>query len=75
MVHLLGDSLEVLRSKSSVSGERGQLLALVLASITYLVLFVLHVSITGHFGSKLHRLVAGRALKWECVIYWCTCVF
>ena len=52
MVHLLSDSLDILRERS---GEHGQLMTLVLASVTYLVLFVMHTAITGHFGEKLQR--------------------
>ena len=52
MIHLLSDSLIILRRHSE---EHGQLLALILTSTTYIFLFILHVSVTGYFGEKLHR--------------------
>ncbi|KAL5268817.1 hypothetical protein ACHWQZ_G002604 [Mnemiopsis leidyi] len=52
MVHLLSDSLVILRLHSE---SHGQLLALFLTSFTYVFLFVLHISVTGYYGEKLTR--------------------
>ena len=52
MVHLLGDALEVLRETHA---EHGQLIALCLCSVTYILLFILNVMVTAHFSSKLQR--------------------
>ena len=55
MVHLLSDSLAILRLHSE---KHGQLLALFLTSFTYVFLFVLHVTVTGYYGEKLTRSVS-----------------